>query len=154
MLDSNHINHFKNLFLELDRAADEELNEALNLDNQVSGDDVDRWSSEQNNSLQLKLIARTRLFKKKVTQSLERLEDGTFGECQDCGSKISLSRLMARPTAELCIHCKEEQEGDERRLRYEKRSHTLGRSLLVSGESSGFASFDDDNKVLNLKEIH
>lgn len=154
MLDANHINHFKNLFLELDRAADLELSEALTLDNQVSGDDVDLWSSEQNNSLQLKLIARTRLFKKKIAQSLERLEDGTFGECQDCGATISLSRLMARPTAELCIHCKEEQEGDERKLRYEKRSHTLGRSLLVSGESSGFSSFDEDNKVLNLKEIH
>ena len=42
-----------------------------------------------------------------------RLEDGTFGICEECNREISEKRLMARPTATLCIECKEKEEARE-----------------------------------------
>ena len=55
--------------------------------------------------------------------------DGTYGCCEDCGDDISQKRLMARPTATLCITCKEEEERGERHIPYQKKSHTLGKKL-------------------------
>lgn len=141
-MDKQHLDHFRQLFKELGRDADSELKEVLALEETQRGDDADRWQNEQNNSMRIKLIARTRLFKKKIDRSLQRIEEGTFGECEDCGAEIGLSRLMARPTAELCIHCKEEQEDGERSVRYDKRSHTLGKSL-EGGNVLSFQGQDD-----------
>ena len=42
-----------------------------------------------------------------------RLEDGTFGICEECGEEISDQRLEARPIATLCIKCKQKQETEE-----------------------------------------
>lgn len=50
----------------------------------------------------------------KIRDALERLEDGTFGICEECGEEIPLKRLMARPVTTLCIECKKEQEAEER----------------------------------------
>lgn len=47
-----------------------------------------------------------------VNRALERIENGTYGECVRCGGEISSARLEARPEAALCIHCaRQEQEG-------------------------------------------
>jgi len=45
--------------------------------------------------------------------ALMRLEDGTFGMCQECGGEISMRRLKIRPIATLCITCKQKQETEE-----------------------------------------
>ena len=45
---------------------------------------------------------------------LEKIENGSFGTCDDCGEKISIKRLEARPETTLCIRCKEDQERDEK----------------------------------------
>ena len=50
----------------------------------------------------------------KIRDALQRLEDGTFGICEECGEGIPLKRLMARPVTTLCIQCKKEQEAAER----------------------------------------
>lgn len=49
-----------------------------------------------------------------IDQALERLEAGTYGQCQNCGNPIGAERLEARPFATLCINCK---EADDRRRR-------------------------------------
>jgi len=50
----------------------------------------------------------------KLQDALERLEDGTFGYCEECGEEIPYKRLLARPVATLCIRCKNAQEAAER----------------------------------------
>lgn len=45
-----------------------------------------------------------------VTQALQRLEDGDYGECQECGEEISEQRLNALPWAAYCISCQEKRE--------------------------------------------
>ena len=47
---------------------------------------------------------------RKVKAALSRLDDGSYGSCTECEQWISHERLKARPVAELCIECKEEQE--------------------------------------------
>src|SRR5690606_2407661 len=81
--------------------------------------------------LQLKIQGRGRFYMLKVNEAMARIENGTFGECEECGVDIGLERLKARPTAKLCIHCKDEQERQEGQVPYQKRSHTLGRTLSV-----------------------
>ena len=86
---------------------------------------------ERSNALLIKLKSRTSIFLKKIDIALERIDNGSFGKCEDCERGISEERLFARPTARLCIHCKEMQESEEKHVVYSKRSHTLGKALLT-----------------------
>ena len=52
----------------------------------------------------------------KIEKSLERIERGRYGECESCGEEIGLERLRARPVADYCIDCKDEQERLERQV--------------------------------------
>jgi len=45
-----------------------------------------------------------------IETSLERIEEGTYGQCEECGVKIPKSRLNAIPYATLCVRCAEQQE--------------------------------------------
>ncbi len=50
----------------------------------------------------------------KTKEALERIENGTYGICDDCEEEISEARLEARPVTTVCINCKREQENQER----------------------------------------
>lgn len=76
-------------------------------------DEIDQATTDIEQSMRLRLRNRKTLFVKKLDDALKRIEDGTFGECDDCGEDIELKRLEARPTATLCVQCKEEQERRE-----------------------------------------
>jgi DnaK suppressor protein len=76
-------------------------------------DEIDQASVDVEQAMRMRLCNREALYLKKVNEALERIEDGTFGECEDCGENIELKRLEARPTATLCVGCKEEQERKE-----------------------------------------
>lgn len=79
--------------------------------------------------MQMRLGNRESLYFKKVEEALLRMKDGTYGDCLQCGSKIGLRRLEARPTAELCIECKEAAEKGES-LNAEGRKHkSLGQMI-------------------------
>jgi DnaK suppressor protein len=75
-------------------------------------DPLDQACIESDSSLAFRLRLRERESKliRKIKYSLDRLEQGTFGICDECGGQISEGRLRARPIATLCIKCKEEQE--------------------------------------------
>lgn len=47
---------------------------------------------------------------RQIDDALERLEDGSFGKCRDCSTRISEARLKALPYADLCLDCKAESE--------------------------------------------
>jgi RNA polymerase-binding transcription factor DksA len=53
-------------------------------------------------------------FLDKINKALVKIDDGTFGVCEECGEEISVKRLEARPETTLCIKCKEDQERMEK----------------------------------------
>lgn len=86
----------------------------LTLSHDDLADEVDLASSDLNQSLSLRLRDRERLLLQKIEEALEKVENGTFGICEDCEEPIEPKRLEARPVATLCIKCKETQERDEK----------------------------------------
>lgn len=80
------------------------------LKTQQRGDEVDLVNLEKEQSLTMRLDQRNILFLKKVEEAKQKILDGTYGECEDCGDHISQKRLLARPTATMCIDCQEEKE--------------------------------------------
>jgi DnaK suppressor protein len=79
-----------------------------------SPDPVDRACTEAQTSFALRIREREGVLIRKIERALSKLEDGTFGSCEECGEEISERRLQARPVATLCIKCKEQEETVER----------------------------------------
>ena len=83
----------------------------------VNGDDrfdeIDQAQTDIEQSMRMRLRNRETLFAKKIDEALERISQGCFGQCEDCNEDIELKRLEARPTATLCVSCKEESERQE-----------------------------------------
>ncbi len=131
------IEHFKNLFLEI--LSEEEIFEGKLSPVSMEGDEVDVVSVEKENQMDFRLKARNAVYLKKVRKSLQKIDDGTFGDCEDCGAKISPNRLLARPTADLCIHCKEAEEKQENQLVHRNRdSLKNSRVLPIEHLEKGF----------------
>ncbi len=78
---------------------------------------ADRASVESERSLELRTRDRERKLLTKIDNALERLQDGSYGYCEDTGEPISLSRLDARPIATLSIEAQERHEKRERTYR-------------------------------------
>jgi DnaK suppressor protein len=78
-----------------------------------SGDFTDRASLDIDTTLNLRIREREGRLIHKIKDALVRLEDGTFGICEECGSEIPEKRLQVRPIARLCIRCKEREEMEE-----------------------------------------
>ncbi len=77
-------------------------------------DPTDRATIESDRSFELRIRDRERKLLRKIKKALERIEDGTYGICEECGGEIGLKRLEARPVATLCIECKSRQEQEEK----------------------------------------
>jgi DnaK suppressor protein len=80
----------------------------------VSADILDRSASDLERTLCLLLRERGRNKLKAIDEALERIQDGTFGFCEDCGEKIPLGRLEVMPFATLCRDCKTLHERREK----------------------------------------
>jgi len=80
----------------------------------VEADVADRASIETERSLELRTRDRARKLINKIDDGLERIEDGTYGFCEETDEPISLSRLEARPIATLSIEAQERHERMER----------------------------------------
>jgi DnaK suppressor protein len=74
---------------------------------------------------------RESLYYKKIMKTLSKIETEQYGMCDDCGDAITYTRLMARPTSEMCILCKEESEREENQNFFERRSKSLGTVMSV-----------------------
>src|SRR5580704_15884104 len=77
-------------------------------------DVVDRASSETDRAIELRARDRQRKLIAKIDEALSRIEDGTYGYCEETGEPISLKRLEARPIATLSIEAQERHERRER----------------------------------------
>ena len=80
----------------------------------VAPDIADRASAETDRSLELRTRDRARKLISKIDAALERIENGTFGFCEETQEPISLSRLEARPIATFSIEAQERHERMER----------------------------------------
>ena len=85
---------------------------------QTMGDEADIAVSELNLNMDLRLHERERFLMHKIEEALRRIEDGSYGSCEECGEALDAKRLEARPVATLCIACKEDQEVRERIYAY------------------------------------
>lgn len=77
-------------------------------------DPTDRAALESDRNFMLSIRDRERKLILKIREALQRIEEGIFGQCEQCGDDIGIERLNARPTATLCIECKRSQEANER----------------------------------------
>jgi len=80
-------------------------------------DPTDRASMESNRNSMLRMRDRERKLIFKIQEALQRLEDGEFGICEQCGEEIGIDRLKARPVTTLCIECKATQEVQEKKAK-------------------------------------
>jgi len=88
--------------------------EALQRENQNHPDLADRASSETDRSIELRARDRQRKLISKIDAALRRIEDGSYGFCEETGEPISLKRLDARPIATLSVEAQERHERRER----------------------------------------
>ena len=87
---------------------------ALQTENENHADIADRASSETDRTIELRARDRQRKLIAKIESALGRLEDGSYGYCEETGDPISLKRLEARPIATLSIEAQERHEKMER----------------------------------------
>lgn len=73
-------------------------------------DPADRATIEEEHALELRTRDRERKLLKKVEQALARIESGDYGWCEETGEPIGISRLIARPTANLSLEAQERRE--------------------------------------------
>src|SRR3989344_3342653 len=92
-------------------------------------DEIDHAISDLAQEFKLRMGNREALYLKKIQGAFQRITDGTCGVCQACGGDISEKRLEARPTAELCIDCKEETEKTENLSAEGRKPKSVGRTL-------------------------
>ncbi len=96
------------------KKAKQTLDEDMALDANDLPDEMDLASSEYLQSFTFRLRGREKSFLDKINKALERIDNATFGVCEECGEEISVKRLEARPETTLCIRCKEDQERAEK----------------------------------------
>ena len=77
-------------------------------------DPLDRATEEEARNNQLRIRDRESRLIGKIKKSLQSIEDGTYGICEECDEPIALARLKARPVTSYCIDCKTKQEALER----------------------------------------
>jgi DnaK suppressor protein len=87
----------------------------MNADTTNFPDPNDRATQESDRNFELRIRDRERKLINKITEALERIDNGTFGTCEVCEEEIGEARLRARPVTTLCIDCKMEQERKEKR---------------------------------------
>jgi DnaK suppressor protein len=117
-LDNKKLNEFKEL---LQSQLNSLLGEAektitgMETNKESFPDPTDRASLESNRSFTLKIRERESKLINKIKGSIEKIEKGEFGLCEECNGEIGYERLKARPVTALCIECKTKQEEEEKR---------------------------------------
>lgn len=92
-------------------------------------DEVDMAMNDIEQGMKMRMGNRESLYFRKVEEALLRIKEGTYGLCLGCDGQISVKRLEARPTAELCIECKEAAERSELLNAEGRRHKSLGEQV-------------------------
>ena len=116
-MSERHRNYFRRKLMdwkvEILRESRETLT-ALQSENENHPDLADRASSETDRAIELRARDRQRKLIAKIDSALSRLDDGTYGYCEETGDPIALRRLDARPIATLTVEAQERHERRER----------------------------------------
>ena len=97
------------------RESSQTLNNLQN-ENEAKPDITDRASEEIDRSFELRTRDRERKLINKIDAALQRIEDGSYGYCDETGDPISIKRLEARPVATLSLEAQEMHEKAEKRI--------------------------------------
>ena len=99
---------------EIIRSNNEALYNSSLDDNSASADIVDQASSYTEKNVEMKAINRQIKLISKIDDALKKIENGTYGFCEETGEPIGIKRLIARPVAALCITAQEKHEKEEK----------------------------------------
>lgn len=116
-MNDRQLEYFKNKLLAWKEEILRESRETvahLQKETENHADLADRASSETDRALELRTRDRQRKLISKIDQALRRVEDGSYGYCEETGEPIGLARLDARPTATLSLEAQERHERRER----------------------------------------
>jgi len=105
----------------------------IELSKPEGSDEVEQSITDYTNSHLLRFRNREVFYAKKIDKALKKFELDEYGKCSDCGDWIRFERLLARPTAEMCIQCKEESERDESSSFTGRQSKSLGKVVDLTG---------------------
>jgi DnaK suppressor protein len=116
-MEEKDLKFFRNLLTQwlqqlLDHA--EDTVEGLLESQQHLADPLVRASAESDTLTVLRIRERESMLIKKIRKSLEGIENGDYGICEDWGEDISIERLKARPVTSFCIRCKTKRESIEK----------------------------------------
>ena len=99
---------------EIVRSNNEALYNSSLDDNSASADIVDQASSYTEKNVEMRAINRQIKLISKIDGALKKIQEGTYGFCEETGEPIGIKRLMARPIATLCIAAQEKHEKEEK----------------------------------------
>ncbi|WP_018864211.1 MULTISPECIES: RNA polymerase-binding protein DksA [Thioalkalivibrio] len=118
-MNPDQLDHFRSLLRawrqelaeEVDRTVGHMRQDAANF-----ADPADRATQEEEFGLELRARDRERKLSKKIDEALRKIDTGDYGYCETCGVEIGIRRLEARPTATMCIDCKQLAEIKEKQM--------------------------------------
>ncbi|WP_018861807.1 RNA polymerase-binding protein DksA [Thioalkalivibrio sp. ALJ3] len=118
-MNTEQLDHFRSLLRawrqelaeEVDRTVGHMRQDAANF-----ADPADRATQEEEFGLELRARDRERKLSKKIDEALRKIDTGDYGYCETCGVEIGIRRLEARPTATMCIDCKQLAEIKEKQM--------------------------------------
>ena len=116
-MNSKQVNYFKKKLLDWKKELLSESNITLEkLKEEVSNkpDITDRASIESDRTLELRTRDRARKLLSKINKALKKIEDGSYGYCEETMEPISIERLKARPIATLTLEAQENHEKNEK----------------------------------------
>jgi len=115
---TKHLAYFKHKLTEWKKDIKKSNNEAIYNasmdDNNASADIVDQASSYTEKNVEMRSINRQIKLISKIDNAIKKIQDGTYGFCEETAEPIGLKRLMARPVATLCIAAQERHEKNEK----------------------------------------
>ncbi len=95
------------------------------------GDEGDRADSERAQGVSVLLSMRGKEKLLAIDDALDKIQDGTYGECEECGDDIGAGRLKAIPLAKLCISCQSQLEKERAQQRFVEEG--LNQSWIIGG---------------------
>ena len=85
------------------------------IDDEISSADiVDQASSQTEKNVEMRTVNRQRKLLSKIDKAIKKIEDNTYGYCEETGEPIGIKRLLARPIATLSIEAQEKHEKNEK----------------------------------------
>ncbi len=119
-MSDDQLDHFRDILTAWKRELMEEVDRTvLHMKDEAANfpDPNDRATQESEFGLELRTRDRERKLLKKIDSALARIDDGSYGFCEETGEEIGLKRLEARPVATMCLEAQERRELAERQFR-------------------------------------